>query len=317
MNNINREEIHLISKHSNWPETSVQNTLKEEIYNTSNSWRKFLKTLFITLGIGFTVTGIIFFFAYNWNDLHKFIKIGMIEGLVIITTLLVLFSKFSFQTKNILLTGASVLVGVLFAVFGQVYQTGANAYDFFLGWTMAITLWVVISNFAPLWILFFLLINTTFILYTEQVVTGWTEMLVTLIIVLINSSFLIISLLIPHYFKDYQVPSWFSKIIAFTVVFFGTMGVTLSLFNNLDSTFALLVLVVFSLFGYGIYYGLKNKSGFYLSIIPFGFIFIFSGFLIKISDDASMFFLVSLFVIGSVTFLIKYLIDLHKKWNHE
>ncbi len=317
MNNINREEIHLISKHSNWSEISVRNTLKEAVYNNSESWRNFLKTLFITLGIGFTVAGIIFFFAYNWHDLHKFIKIGMIEGLVIITTLLVLFSKFSLQTKNILLTGASILVGVLFAVFGQIYQTGANAYDFFWGWTMAITLWVFISNFAPLWMLFLLLINTSFILYTEQVVMGWSEVLVSLIIVLMNSSFLIVALLIPHYFKEHQIPSWFSKVIAIAIVFFGTMGVTIGLFDTLDKTFGLLVVVVGVLFGNGIYYGLKIKSGFYLSIIPFGLIFIFSGFLIKISSDASMFFIVSLFVIGSVTFVIKNLIDLHKKWSNE
>lgn len=41
-----------------------------------------------------------------------------------------------------------------------------------------ITLWVVVSNFAPLWLLLIVLINTTFFLYTEQVARDWPTILV-------------------------------------------------------------------------------------------------------------------------------------------
>jgi len=316
MKKITREDIHLISKHSNWSKRAVQKSLEDNIYSNSKAWTKFLRLLLISLGVGFTTAGILFFFAYNWNDLHKFVKIGMMEGLVVVSTLLVLFSRFSLLIKNILLTGAVVLVGVLFAVFGQVYQTGANAYDFFLGWTFAVTLWVVISNFPPLWLIFLVLINTTFILYTEQVAQDWSYSFICLLIVLINSFFLVSSLLIAH-FKDYKIPNWFTNIIALAVVVYGTFGITFGLFDDFNSTFGLLIIAVFSLFGMGIYYGLKIKSGFYLAIISFGLIFIFSGFLIKISTNELMFFVVSLFIIGSVTLVIKSLIDLQKKWNHE
>ena len=114
------------------------------------AWQKFFRLFFISLGVGFTVSGIVFFFAYNWADLNKFIKIGLIEALIITTISLVLFLRININTRNIILTGASVLVGVLFAVFGQIYQTGANAYDFFLVWTIFVTLWVVGNYSAPL-----------------------------------------------------------------------------------------------------------------------------------------------------------------------
>ncbi len=316
MKKVTREEIHLISKHSNWSKRAVQKTLEDNIYSNSEAWTKFLRLLLISLGIGFATAGILFFFAYNWNDLHKFVKIGMMEGLVVVSTLLVLFSRFSLLIKNILLTSTVLLVGVLFAVFGQVYQTGANAYDFFSGWTFAVTLWVLISNFAPLWLVFLLLINTTFFLFTDQVVQGWSEIFVFLLLFLMNGFFLVLSLLIKH-FKDFKISNWFTNIIALAVVIYGVFGITIGLFDDFNSTFGLLIIAVFSLFGIGIYYGLKFKSGFYLAIISFGLVFIFSGFLIKISSNELMFFVVSLFIIGSVTLVIKSLIDLQKKWNHE
>lgn len=314
---MNRDEIHLISKHSNWSEDSVQKALDENVYHTSKAWIKFLKLLIISLGIGFTTAGILFFFAYNWNDLHKFAKIGIIETLLVSAILLVLFSKFSIQIKNILLTGASVLVGVLFAVFGQIYQTGANAYDFFLGWTLAITLWVIISSFAPLWLVFLVLINTTFILYTEQVAQGWSEMFVSFLLVLLNAIILIGSLLINHYKKDISIPNWFTNIIALVIVIIGTLGTSIGMFETLNQVFWGNFIFVLLLFGAGLFYGFKNKSSFYLAIISFGLIFIGAGFLIKLSTDAAMFFVVSLFVITSVTLVIKTLIELQKKWSHD
>lgn len=317
MKKITREDIHLISRHSNWESASIQTELSENMYSNPEAWSKFIRLLLISLGVGFTTAGILFFFAYNWNDLHKFVKIGMMEGLVVISTLLVLFSRFSLLIKNILLTGTVLLVGVLFAVFGQVYQTGANAYDFFLGWTFAVTLWVVISNFPPLWLVFLVLINTTFILYTDQVAQGWSEVFVFLLLVVINTFFLAISLFISHYKGSYTIPSWFLKTIVLAIVIFGTFGIVIGLFESLNTTFSALLLLVAILFAGGIYYGYTFKNGFYLSVIPFGIIVICSSFLIKTSSDAAMFFIVSLFVIGSVTLVIKNLIDLHKKWNHE
>jgi uncharacterized membrane protein len=314
MTKIEREDIQIITRHSNWSEKSIDNILKKNIYSDKESWHKFLRLFFISLGVGFTTAGIIFFFAYNWGDLHKFIKIGLIEGLIIISTLVILFSKISLDIKNILLTGTSILVGVLFAVFGQIYQTGANAYDFFLGWTMFITIWVFVSNYAPLWLVFITLINTTLILYSQQVAHDWSEVFVFTLLFIINILFLTSSLYGKKINEEIKVPIWFSNIIALGSVSFGTIGIVFGIFDENQTSFFILIIITSILYGIGIKYGLKVKSGFYLSIIPFSIIIIISAFLIKLSDDAGMFFFISLFVIGSVTFVIKNLIDLQKKW---
>ncbi len=311
---IEREDIQIISQHSNWSEKSIDKILKQEIYSTKESWQKFLKLFFISLGISFTTAGIIFFFAYNWIDLHKFIKIGLIEGVIIITISIVLFSKISLGIKNILLTGASILVGVLFAVFGQIYQTGANAYDFFLGWTISIILWVVISNFAPLWLAFITLINITFILYSQQVAYEWSEVFVFTILFIINILFLTIVLLGKKTTKEITAPFWLTNLIAFASISFSTIGISIGVFDQQQTPFFVLIIITSIFYGIGINYGLKVKNIFYLSTIPFSIIIIISAFLIKLSDDASMFIIISLFVIASVTLIIKNLINLQKKW---
>lgn len=108
MKNIQREDVYIISRHSNLTEPSIDRILKANIFNNKETWQKFFKLFFITLGIGFTVAGIIFFFAYNWADLHKFTKIGLTEELIIVTTSFVLFPKINTNIKNIILTGAAV-----------------------------------------------------------------------------------------------------------------------------------------------------------------------------------------------------------------
>lgn len=316
MEKIEREDIQIITRHSNWSEKSIDNILKKNIYSDKESWQKFLRLFFISLSVGFITAGIIFFFAYNWADLHKFIKIGLIEGLIIISTLVILFSKISLDIKNILLTSTSILVGVLFAVFGQIYQTGANAYDFFLGWSMFITIWVFVSNYAPLWLVFITLINTTLILYSQQVAKDWSEVFVFTLLFIINIIFLTTFLYGKKINKVIKVPIWFSNLIALASVSFGTIGVIFGIFDENQTSFFVLIIITSIIYGIGIKYGIKLKSGFYLSIIPFSIIIIITAFLIKLSDDAGMFFFISLFVIGSVTLVIKNLIDLKKKWTN-
>ena len=314
---MDREDIHIISKHSNWTESGIDKALKDKIYSDSKSWKKFLQLLFISLGIGCTVSGIIFFFAYNWTDLHKFAKMGLIEGLIISSTSIVLFSTLNLNIKNIILTGASVLFGVLFAVFGQIYQTGANAYDFFLGWTMCISLWVVISNFPPLWLVYLILVNTSFVLYAQQVASNWSEIFVFSILFIFNTILLGAIHLLLRIKKACMVPTWFTSIIGLAAVTFSTIGIVIGIFDSHQSSFSVLLLLAIIAYATGIYYGIKAKIGFYLSIIPFSVIIIISTLLIKVSDGASMFFIVSLFIIISVTLLIKGLLDIQKKWNNE
>lgn len=320
MTNTNRENIYRIIRHSNLSKETVEQSLTEHVYADKQQWNGFIKLFLLSLGIGFTTGGIIFFFAYNWTDLHKFAKLGLAEGVLTLTAILTFIPSFQATTKNIILTGAAILVGVLFAVFGQIYQTGANAYDFFLGWTVFITLWVLVSNFPPLWFIYIVLINTTVFLYSEQVAYYWEERTVFTIHFCLNILFLTVALLIQQIKKEIHIPIWFTNAIAIAAASFSTMGIINEFFHDYydyEKRYYVLFFITLLVYAIGVYYAIQKKNIFYLAVIAFSSIVIFSSGLIRIGDDAGIFLFVCLFIIASITAVIKGLLSLHKKWTNE
>src|SRR5699024_2163378 len=69
--------------------------------------------------------------------------------------------------RQLLLLIASIITGSLLALFGQVYQTGADTWQLFFGWALLITPWVLIARFPALWLLWLGLINACLVLYLD------------------------------------------------------------------------------------------------------------------------------------------------------
>ncbi len=315
MSKLSREDIQIISRHSNWSEKSIAGAFKEHVYSDKTSWGRFISIFLLVLGASFTVFGVVFLFAYNWEKLHKFVKIGIIEGLLLAMVLGVFFISKKSQIQQIVLTAAAMLVGVLYAVFGQVYQTGANAYDFFLGWTLFITIWAIVTNFPPLWVIYIALVNISIVFYAEQVADNWTEMFSFTLFFTVNVCFLVAFLWLRRVFSPKTYPSWFTNLLALTAVFYSTVGIVNGIDNNhADSFFGPLLLFSFVAYGIGFWYGLVAKRSFYLALIPFSVIIIVCAALLDISDDAEMFLVIGVFIVISVTLLIYFLNKLQKRW---
>ena len=64
------------------------------------------------------------------------------------------------------------LVGPLLTVYGQAYQTGADAWELFLGWGLLVLPWVALARFGPLWLFELLVVNVGLSLYSTQVLGG-------------------------------------------------------------------------------------------------------------------------------------------------
>jgi Predicted membrane protein len=287
---VQRDDLHLLTQHSNLSTTIVEEVLTRDVYAKRSDWQKFLQIMTLTLGVGFTVTGIIFFFAYNWQDLHKFVKLGIISTLLIASIVITLIPSIKDWIKHIVITGASMLVGALFAVFGQIYQTGANAYDFFLVWSLFITIWVFVSNFPPLTLLYVALLNTTIILYEAQVASGWTTENLFFVLCLLNS----IVFAGLHLFKHVNQPLWFVQILALSIVIYATIGTCIGI-NNFDSSpSSILIFILTSiLYTAGIYYSLKIKKVQYLAMIGCSILIILSTLFLQLSDGEMLFFFLS------------------------
>jgi uncharacterized membrane protein len=137
------------------------------LHPARKDWQVFFSQLTLWLGGIFCAVAVIFFFAYNWQAMGLFAKFGLVE--VLIVGCLVFYWRFdsNLAIAQASLLFASLLVGALLALVGQTYQTGADTYELFTVWAIAILPWVLVSRFAALWLFCLVLINVAVILYYQ------------------------------------------------------------------------------------------------------------------------------------------------------
>ena len=130
-------------------------------------WRRFIDLFLLGLGALLAVSGVIFFFAYNWDDLGRFSRFALIQGLIVATLAGVWYLGLEKISGKIALFAAGILVGVLLAQVGQTYQTGADTYQLFAVWCVLILPWAFLSRFDLMWLFCLLLLNLAIILYYQ------------------------------------------------------------------------------------------------------------------------------------------------------
>ena len=145
--------------------------------------------MMLWLGVLAIASSVMFFIAYNWDDLGHFAKFGLVQALIVAAIFVYWFSgkKGNVTVKkladvdsenanvkdsvNIIgqaaLLSASLLLGVLLAFYGQTYQTGADTWQLFFFWAVLILPWVLIAKFPALWIVWIALINLSAVLYFQ------------------------------------------------------------------------------------------------------------------------------------------------------
>ncbi len=122
-------------------------------------WRRFLDAAALWLGALLLAVAVIFFFAYNWQELGRFTRFGLVEVLLLVATLAAWRLGLERAAGQAALLAATLLVGALLALVGQTYQTGADPWELFATWALCIVPWVAIARFAPLWLLLLALVN--------------------------------------------------------------------------------------------------------------------------------------------------------------
>jgi uncharacterized membrane protein len=149
------------------------------LWDGSRAWLFFAARWLTVLGAVSLLAGILFFFAWNWKDLHRFTRFAILEGGVLLAAIGAAWMLRPLSPSSegnprrlpgeMLLVAAAVLTGILIAVYGQVYQTGADAFQNFLGWAALILPWVLVGRSALLWVLWFAVLKTGMIFFWTQV----------------------------------------------------------------------------------------------------------------------------------------------------
>lgn len=131
------------------------------------AWRTFIDHLLLWLGGLALAFATMFFVAYNWNDIGRFAKFGMVEVFVILA--IVAYWKLGGHkvAGKVSLLVATIFLGVLLALYGQTYQTGADPWQLFFNWALLMLPWALIGRFPAIWIVWVVLINLSIVLYHQ------------------------------------------------------------------------------------------------------------------------------------------------------
>ena len=176
---------------------------KNALHLTSNEedWSAFLYRLLLCLGIVSIALSVIFFIAANWQAMESFGKFALAQTAIIAFT----GSYFIFQNKKLIakvsLLALAISIGGFMALFGQIYQTGADPWQLFFNWALAIIPIVLISRFSVLYMLWMTLILVSAFLYLDLY---YPDEIVLTSLLFISASFTIFSSLIQSKFTSLQ-----------------------------------------------------------------------------------------------------------------
>lgn len=172
----------------------------------ADKWGIWISRLLLAVGAALVICGVIYFFAFNWAKITPFVKLSSIQIGMVGCLICAYFYSLNRISGQVFLLSASVLTGVFMAVFGQIYQTGADAYQLFMMWSLLTLGWTIISNFAPQWIFWLAVTNTFLILWWQQDALPERDMegMIFVLLILFNG----IALGLREYFSTHKDKEW-------------------------------------------------------------------------------------------------------------
>jgi uncharacterized membrane protein len=188
----NRSVVDVLYRHG-YIDQQARDYVLELLY-PHQRWGYWIAQVMAILGCTFILVGMIYYFAFNWQAMSSSYKFICIELGILCCVMGAWTYTLSKLSGQLFLIGACILVGAFLAVFGQVYQTGADSYELFLAWSLLILPWVLIGQLAALWMIWLILVNITLCLFWWQFVSpSLTKVYyLSVILLLLNSFFLIV-----------------------------------------------------------------------------------------------------------------------------
>lgn len=264
---------------------------------SADAWLQFALTFFLSVGIGLFLTGVIFFFAYNWVDLHHLAKLSIIGASITASCIGAIFCKKKPMAQQLLLLVASVMVGVLLAVYGQAYQLQSDSG--FLAWAIFIALWAVAADFDVLWLVF-----VTVLQIGVGVALGGTND-IGIIIHFIFLALIGIFAIVPYMIESIRERSRWFVIVLFTAsAIFTIVEMIVHYEDGSGALYSITFLAV------ALFYGWKKRD---LSVMTLGFLVV----VVEIHELTieALLFTGTFTIIGSILCYVWFIKKLRQMWN--
>jgi uncharacterized membrane protein len=174
MASIRRELVGLIDQDAIPREQVMRAVALSGLHPTGRAWSVFLDRLLLWLGTLALTCGLLFLIAYNWTEMGRWLRFGLVQAALLAAIGVHWWAAGrggaddgvkAAIVARVALMSASLLLGVLLALFGQVYQTGADPWQLFFFWAVLMLPWTLVARFDALWVLWLGLFNLSLVLY--------------------------------------------------------------------------------------------------------------------------------------------------------
>jgi uncharacterized membrane protein len=134
---------------------------------TASSWAAYLYWQALIVGVVLVVAGTIFFVAANWSALPGAARLGIVGASMVAATMIGGYLGDTLAGRAVTLLGG-LLFGPLLAVYGQIYQTGADAWELFGWWTLVLLAYAGLARFYGTGVLALIGLHVTCLLWIDQ-----------------------------------------------------------------------------------------------------------------------------------------------------
>ncbi len=261
-----------------------------ELLYPHRQWGYWTARLLTILGCVFVLAGMVYYFAFNWESMSDSYKLITIQTGIFCSIAGAWAYTLDRLPGQLFLTSACLLIGIFMAVFGQIYQTGADAYELFCVWALLILPWVLISKFAPVWFIWIIIVNTALILFWSQAISlsPEHEYFIYFILIVLNACFLALR---EHFSNNNVIwlqEKWQRLLLAIGILLLTMAPIeTIIIKSQWDNVSLILsaILGAFVLIMFLIYYRLKQVDmwTYSLTIMSICIIFCTGGF--KVIDN--------------------------------
>ncbi|MFM7079032.1 MAG: hypothetical protein ACKOYC_04485, partial [Bacteroidota bacterium] len=192
------------------------------------------------------------------------------------------------------------------------------AFDLLLSWSLAVTLWVVAARFAPLTILWLILVQATAALYYEQVLHQYEDLYPLFTISAINMAALVLAKPLSQWMRSQTPPKWFMGVVSVAAAYFILTGIGFGLEQKSHPLFIAHAALTAAFLFYMTRSGLANKDIASLVVAALTTIIAVSIIvLMEINNDEPGLIFITIFILSAAVFSARKLTQLKKTWDEQ
>jgi uncharacterized membrane protein len=333
---MNRQELDAFVEHHALSPPAARAALDlSRARPTAQEVAEFVVRVLFLAGVLSIAFGVVFFVAANWDALAVLGRFALTQTVLVACVALALWRTPPHGLGRNAALMAFIMTGVLLALFGQTYQTGADTYELFLGWavlglpfaaaaqwSVACAAWLMVLDVALL--LFFGWRPETGWLWL--VFAGWRGLhpaAVLLVPTVPNLLVWLASQRLGGTRFAHLVPRWLGRLALAWAVGFATWSGALAIFEGGagvgGSRATSLGAVIALLAGIAAYAVRARRDVFPLAAVAGGTIALVTFALVEHLGfgDLGMFFSITLWLVASSTFSGQLLMSRVRAWRRE